>query len=182
MGLMRLDRTQAPVSRYVTNSRGYRGIPQTIDWMRKLAREGQSDPQVRRYAINCVREVLPKDHLSEIAALYYDTARRIRYTRDPAEAELVQHPIVTLRERAGDCDDMATLLVGLLGTQALSVGAPTEFVTAGFKKNPGVNKYTHVFMRVQDPNTGGWLVLDPVAGPESGNMIRKALRWKGYHT
>ena len=179
---MRLDRKSAPVARYTTTSKTYRGIPQTIEWMRKLARQGQSDPQVRRYAINCIREVRPKDHLSEVAALYYDTARRIRYTRDPAEAELVQHPLVTLRERSGDCDDMATLLVGLLGTQALAVGAPTEFITGGFKENPGVNKFTHVFMRVQDPNTGGWLVMDPVAGPETSNMITKTKRWKQYHT
>jgi transglutaminase-like putative cysteine protease len=150
--------------------------------MRKLAKKGQADPVVRRYAINCIREVQPKDHLSEIAALYYDTARRIRYTKDPAEAEYVQHPAVTLRERSGDCDDMATLLVGMLGTQALSVGAPTQFVTAGFNKNPGINKYTHVFMRVQDPNTGGWLVMDPVAGPEGQNMINKTARWKAHWT
>ena len=179
---MRLDRNSAPIARYTTRGGPYRGVPDTIEWMRKLARQGQQDAQVRRYAISVIRQIVPKDHLSEVAALYYDTARRVRYTRDPAEAELVQHPLVTLRERSGDCDDMATLLVGLLGTQALAVGAPTEFVTAGFNKNAGVNKYTHVFMRVKDHRTGRWLVLDPVAGPESANMIRKAVRWKGYHT
>lgn len=147
--------------------------------MRKLAKQGQADKQVRRYAIDKIREIQPKDHLSEIAALYYDTARRIRYTRDPAEAEYVQHPLVTLQERSGDCDDMATLLVGLLGTKALSVGAPTQFVVAGFKKNAGVNKYTHVFMRFLDHRTGQWIVMDPVAGPQTPQMINKAVRWKG---
>jgi hypothetical protein len=179
---MRLDVPAPPARAYRTQSNPYRGVPDTINWMRSLAKKGQQHPEVRRYAINTVREVRPKDHLSEVAALYYDTARRIRYTRDPAEAELVQHPAVTLRERSGDCDDMATLLVSVLGTQTLALGAPTEFITAGFKKNAGVNPYTHVFMRVKDHRTGQWLVLDPVAGPETARMIRQAVRWKGYHT
>jgi len=177
---MRLDKRSQPKTVYRTNGMPYKGVDNTIHWMKKLAKQGQSDKAVRRYAIDRIRQVQPKDHLSEIAALYYDTARRIRYTRDPAEAEYVQHPLVTLQERSGDCDDMATLLVGLLGTQALSVGAPTQFVVAGFKKNPGVNKYTHVFMRFLDHRTGQWIVMDPVAGPQTPQMINKAVRWKGH--
>ncbi len=177
---MRLDRTTPALIPYKAQGHKYGGIPGTIEWMRKLARQGQADPRVRKYAIQVIREVQPKDHLSEVAALYYDTARRIRYTRDPAEAEYVQHPLVTLRERSGDCDDMATLLVGLLGTQALSVGAPTQYVTAGFSKDPGANPYTHVLMRFKDHKTGQWIVMDPVAGPQTPQMIQKAQRWKPY--
>tara|TARA_Y100000004_G_C8943580_1_gene425232 strand:+ start:950 stop:1489 length:540 start_codon:yes stop_codon:yes gene_type:complete len=179
---VRLDQRQKPVGKFKTQTMPYKGVVNTVDWMRKLAKKGQSDRQVRRHAIDAIREVQPKDHLSEVAALYYDTVRRIRYTRDPAEAEFVQHPAVTLRERSGDCDDMATLLVGLLGTQALAVGAPTQFVVAGFNKNAGLNKYTHVFMRFKDHQTGRWVVMDPVAGPESPTMIKKAVRWKAFWT
>ncbi len=177
---MRLDRKSQSPTPYRTRGMPYSGIPGTVNWMRRLARQGQSTPEVRRYAINTIRQVRPKDHLSEVAALYYDTARRIRYTRDPAEAEFVQHPLVTLQERAGDCDDMATLLVGLLGTQALSIGSPTQFITVGFNQNPGNNPYTHVFMRAKDPKSGQWLVMDPVAGPKTPDMLRKAVRWKPY--
>lgn len=152
----------------------YRGVRASLKAMDTLAREGQADPQVRRYAEEVIRRVYPKDYLSELAALYYDVCRRIRYTRDPAEREYVQHPRLILRYRAGDCDDQALLLRAALGALGLSVGNPMEFVIAGFEKNasPG-RRYTHVFLRTYDTKTHQWLVLDPVAGPNTPDMLRK---------
>lgn len=153
----------------------YHGVTDSLTAMDKMAREGQSHPQVRRYAEEVIRRVYPKDYLSELAALYYDVCRRIRYTRDPAEREYVQHPAVILQNRAADCDDQAVLLRAALGALGLSVGNPIEFVTVGFDKNaPHGRRYTHVFLRAFDQKTGQWVVLDPVAGPNTGDMLRKA--------
>lgn len=89
----------------------YHGVTDSLTAMDKMAREGQSHPQVRRYAEEVIRRVYPKDYLSELAALYYDVCRRIRYTRDPAEREYVQHPAVILQNRAADCFPQGTLFL-----------------------------------------------------------------------
>jgi transglutaminase-like putative cysteine protease len=151
----------------------YKGVKDSLSAMDLMAREGQSDPAVRRYAEEVIRRVYPKDYISELAALYYDVCRRIRYTRDPAEREYVQHPRLILRYRVGDCDDQAILLRSALGALGLAVGNPMEFVIAGFDANaPEPRRYTHVFLRAYDSKVG-WLVLDPVAGPNTPDMLRK---------
>lgn len=151
----------------------YKGVRDSLSAMDMIAREGQADPAVRRYAEEVIRRVYPKDYVSELAALYYDVCRRIRYTRDPAEREYVQHPRLILRYRIGDCDDQAVLLRSALGALGLSIGNPMEFVIAGFESNaPAGRKYTHVFLRAYDSKVG-WLVLDPVAGPNTPDMLRK---------
>lgn len=161
----------------------YRGVEQTVEWMVRLAREGQTDPVLRRHAEEVIRKVHPKDYRSEVAAIYYDVCRRIRYTRDPAGAELVHHPVLTHANKAADCDDLAVYLRALLGAYCQSVGNDCEFVTAGFVRNaPPQNRYTHVFLRVRGPQ-GEWLVLDPVAGPDTQQMIRRATAaqaWRPY--
>lgn len=155
--------------------RPYHGVKDSLWAMDKMARAGQAHPAVRRYAEEVIRLVYPKDYLSELAALYYDVCRRVRYTRDPAEREYVQHPAVVLKYRSADCDDQAALLRAALGALGLSVGNPIEFVTVGFNPKAPINsRYTHVFVRAFDAKTGQWVVLDPVAGPNTQDMLRKA--------
>ena len=177
---MRLDQTPKAYKSKTTQGK-YPGIQGTIDHMKQLAKEGQAHPKIRGHAVEVVRQVQPKDYLSEVAALYYDTCRRLRYTRDPAEVEYVQHPYVTLQNRAADCDDMATYQAALLGSRALSIGAPIAFVTVGFTDTRGVNQYTHVFTQVRDPRVG-WVVIDPVAGPKGREMLRKVRQHKVYES
>lgn len=153
----------------------YHGVVDSLGAMDKMARAGQTHPVVRRYAEEVIRKVYPKDYLSELAAIYYDVCRRIRYTRDPAEREYVQHPVVILQNRSADCDDQAVLMRAALGALGLSVGNPVEFVTVGFdKKAPPGRRFTHVFLRAFDAKSGQWVVLDPVAGPNTADMLKKA--------
>jgi len=177
---MRLDRTPPPIESRVYTSK-YPGIAGTVERMKSLAKEAQANAVIRRYAVEVIRQVQPKDYLSEVAAIYYDTCRRLRYTRDPAEVEYVQHPAVSLQTRAADCDDMATFQAAALGSAMLSVGAPISFVTVGFNRNSGVNRYTHVFVQVKDPRAG-WVVLDPVAGPKSREMLKRVRQHKTYES
>jgi transglutaminase-like putative cysteine protease len=153
----------------------YHGVVDSLDAMDKMARAGQTHPRVRRYAEEVIRQVYPKDYLSELAALYYDVCRRVRYTRDPAEREYVQHPVVVLQNRAADCDDQAVLIRASLAALGLSVGNPVEFVTVGFDpKAPRGRRFTHVFVRAFDTKSGLWIVLDPVAGPNTSDMLKKS--------
>ena len=188
-----------PPGRYRVQVQPYHGVGDTVRYMKQLAVSGQAHPVVRRAAIAAIRQVYPKDYTSELAAIYYDTCRSIRYTRDPAGREMLQHPAVTVQERAGDCDDHGILLNALIraartghpvdnvraltgfGARALAVGNDLQFVIAGFEKNaPMPRRYTHVFLRVYDNNTGRWLVLDPVAGPNTGSMIDRVKVYRGY--
>ena len=167
---------------------GYRGIPDSVGVMVQLAKEGQTDPTVRRFAEKVVRKVTPKDHLSELAAMYYEVARTVRYTRDPAQAEFLQHPAIVLRHRAGDCDDQALMLrsglgaiKGRFGAMAQSVGQNVQFVTAGF--TPGKpHKHTHVFVRAYIPHLRKWVIVDPVAGPATRQMVRRCAGFRPYPT
>lgn len=171
-------------ARFKTEHSRYLGTPQTVDAMRKLAYRGQSHPAVRRFAVAVVRSVQPRDYLSELAALFYAVSRRVRYVRDPVNVEFVAHPALTIQNRHGDCDDMATTLasthLALLGKSALSIGNQIQFVLVGFRRNAGANAYSHVLVRVLDPKTGRWYILDPVAGPNTPDMLRSVKAAKVY--
>jgi len=170
----------APLGNYKMNRIPYKGVDQTVLWMQRLAREGQTHPEIRRHAEETIRRVYPKDFLSEAAALYYEVCRRVRYTRDPAGAELVHHPALTHRNRAADCDDMAIYLKALLGARMASVGNNGQYVVVGFQRGlPRQNRFSHVFLRVQAPG-GRWVVVDPVAGPHTRQMLRKVKASKVY--
>ncbi len=177
-----LGMTPPPSHQNVTVQR-YRGVGDTVKYMRKFVLEGQAHPAVRAYAVEVIRQVEPKDYLSEAAAIYYDVCRTVRYTRDPANREFVHHPAVVLAMRAGDCDDSAILIRAAMAASAASTGSPVEFVVAGFDKKAKLSqRYTHVFIRVWDDRTGQWVVLDPVAGPHTGVMLSKVQHFKSYET
>ena len=205
-----LAQRRGPPPSFDVSTTPYAGVADSIRGMRQLAQAGQAHPDVRRAAIETVREVYPKDYTSELAALFYRTCQEQRYTRDPINREMIHHPATLLREGASDCDDSATLLEsqrrnlpsapgaspgGRLGPsrvlgqatglalQAMSIGNMGEFVIVGFEKNaPPGSRYTHVFLRVFDPGSGQWLVLDPVAGPTTRAMISKVQTWKSFPT
>lgn len=178
--------------RYRIGNQPYRGIDHSVGWMIRLAQDGQTHPVVRRWAERVVRKVTPKDYLSETAALYYATAREIRYTRDPEGAEYLQHPVIVLRHRAGDCDDHSMLLRagrgaldvrrrGTFGAAAQSVGNRIEYVTLGFDKSrPWA--HSHVLVRVNMPHLGRSVIIDPVAGPASRQMVQRVAGYKVYPT
>lgn len=154
---------------YSVNRIPHSSIEQTVEEMRKLAWEGQTSPLVRNTAINIIRDVRSRSELSEIAAIYYAVAKRVRYAYDPKGHELLQHPSITLELMAGDCDDMSILLASLFCcTRILSVGYDARFKLCGFEGN---GTFSHVFLEV---GTGGkWIALDPVAGPNCSEMLSK---------
>lgn len=142
-------------------------LDQTAQNMKNLAWEGQSSPLVRQFAIEALRRVKPKDALSEVGALYHACCREIHYLADPIGMEFLQHPEVTVRTAAGDCDDMAILLAStLLMSELLSVGYPCRFKMVGFHNEPP----SHVYLEANIQNQ--WVALDPVAGSMTRKMIK----------
>jgi len=154
-------------SKMTVRKQPHLSLEQTAQNMKELAWEGQSSPLVRQFAIEALRRVKPKDSLSEIGALYHACCREIHYLADPIGMEFLQHPEVTVRTAAGDCDDMAILLAStLLMSELLSVGYPCRFKMVGFQHAPP----SHVYLEAMIQNQ--WVALDPVAGSMTRKMIK----------
>jgi transglutaminase-like putative cysteine protease len=153
---------------------GDAGIAQTIRWMRHFAQKGAADPQIRQLALYIVQDVPNKDSQGEINAIYSWVKQQIKFRGEYQET--VQAPEVTLKFRAGDCDCISTLIAALLG----SIGYKIEFKTVAVR---GSRDYSHVYVRVMDPNTGRWTALDttvPQATPgwEPPDVSRQK-EWQG---
>lgn len=163
----------------------YLGAHQTVAKMASLAlgARGEQSSMVRRHAERIVANLRPKDYSSELMAIFYWWCRAGRYTRDPLHVELLKDPELLVTDgEAGqlviDCDEFALAIA----TDCMVIGAPAQFVTVGFRARPpgAPEGYTHVFARAQDPRTGIWWVLDPVAGVRAEAMLRRVKQYRIY--
>lgn len=139
-------------------------LTQVVSYMRRFAREATTDTFVLGRARKICAHLQSGDYNSEILALYQWVHQNIRYIPDPDGVELVQTPKRTIQERAGDCDDMATLLAGML----MCVGKRCRFALVGFHEG---SPPSHVFVEVVTPS--GWITLDPVANKETVDMLSR---------
>jgi hypothetical protein len=135
---------------------------QTVAAMARLAAGafGGQSPTVREIAVALIRDTAGKDRPAEVAAVLAGWMARVQYRADPISVERLQVPVVTWRDRAGDCDDFSTAIAATLGT----IGYRTRFVTGGMV--PGA--WSHVWLQVW--LGGAWVDLDGCrpAGPEVG--------------
>lgn len=149
---------------------------------------GAQSLRVRRWVEHIVKDIEPRDALSQIAAVYYWYLRNYGYLRDPIPAEMVRDPEAVIEdiERTGkflgDCDCAATFLTGALrsiGIEAspIRVGfrAP-QYVSVGKTLKPYGTPYTHVLAIAQD-QYGRSVVVDPVADGRTHSMIRRTVRF-----
>lgn len=146
----------------------------------------------RRVIENIVRDVKPRDYLSQLAAIYNWFNARWQYLKDPVPSEMVSDPVRIMDDIAekgrflGDCDDAATFLVGA----ARTIGIKAIPIRVGFakgrkvrvKKNGRVRRvrlptpYTHVLAVARDQH-GRIVALDPVAGIRTWSMLRRTKRY-----
>lgn len=135
---------------------GDNGIEQTIVVMRRLIDQALNDPSFIRFAIDLVRGIPAHDEAGEVGALFSWVEQNIRYTKDPVTKEKLYPPQELLKIRAGDCDDMTTLL----GALAIALGYPARAVTvAAAPDAPG--EFSHVYLEVEvPPGSGAWVALD----------------------
>lgn len=131
---------------------GMAGIFDTIEIMRRLAREGSRDIRVRNAAAQIVFLQPERSDLHEVVSLFNYVRDHIRYTRDPLFYESVAVPAQVLALGYGDCDDKATLLSSMLE----SVGYLTRFVVTGYSD---ASRPEHVYLQVLIG--GQWMNADP---------------------
>lgn len=132
---------------------------------------------IRLLAEEITSGLASKDYLSEIQAVYFFVLGHTRYANDPRTVELVKRPERIVREIAAgkvpslDCDDLVTFLAALL----LSLGRSVQIMTVAFRRMVyrGNIQYSHVLLRVQEPRTKKWIILDPVAAEDTKKMLGK---------
>jgi hypothetical protein len=157
-----------------TRIRSFHGPADTVRTMIELCcgRRGEQSTLVRSMKDHIIRDVQPKDYLSELIAVRNFCAEKCKYSNDALGVEQVQDPerqcdqIIKYGKVVDDCDDIATLI----GCFCRQLGRETEFVIVGFGA-PGY--YSHVFTRAKEPKSGKWIVLDPVAGTDEEGMLRR---------
>lgn len=135
----------------------------TLKAMRKAALDARRDLTVRGLVEKICENVAQGDYAGEVLAIYYWVCRNIRYMRDPPGVEMVKIPRKLLETRAGDCDDIATLLASML----MLAGNTVRFAVAGFTPH---ESYGHVYVEVVTPH--GVIAVDPVANRDTGKMLR----------
>lgn len=159
--------------------RPFRGPSDTVRTMIELClgRRGEQSTLVRGLKDHIVREIHPKDYFSECMAVRNYVHEHVRYSNDALGVEQIQDPermcdqIVKYGKCVADCDEIALLI----GTLCRQLGREVEFVIVGFGA-PG--HYSHVFVRVKEPKSGQWLVLDPVAGTDEASMLRRVTTYQ----
>jgi transglutaminase-like putative cysteine protease len=129
--------------------------------MRDRVKLAKRNPRVREIAIHVVHAEPGKFWFGEIRAIFNFVRDRVRYTLDINDIELVQDPLVTLDQGAGDCDDMCVLLASLLEC----VGHRCRFVALSFD---GPTNYSHVIVQTKAAGEGTWISLDPTEDHPAG--------------
>lgn len=161
---------------------GIAGVDATVKKVVELAHSnfGSKSAKIRAAAIDIVRNagIQDKDYFGEIVAIHNWVRDNIRYVRDPIGQETLSYPEETLfNSRAGDCDDMTTLEIALLG----AIGMEAYPVVIGMFPN----HFSHIYLHAKVPegkgrNAGKVLPLDPImknwpAGREAANVKAKKL-------
>lgn len=177
----------------------FRGARHTVDTIRRLALGSQEDQPLRELAEEIVGHLESKDYLSEILAIYFWVLGNTRYANDPRNVELVRSPRAVLERLAQrwpqiqrvaerllpvargtsrwrpslDCDDMVCLMVGLF----LCLGRQVEIVTVAFHRSVvnGERQFSHVLIRVKEPRTNTYIILDPVAAEDTAAMLARVV-------
>lgn len=160
----------------------FQGAPSTAAAIQRAIAASRHHYSVRQLAEKITEGLRSKDYLSEAIAIYHFVFTNVRYMRDPAKVELVKEPWILTEQileggrPQGDCDDMTALIGALLSAS----GATIRIVAAAFKHvfYKGERQYSHVFVQVQEPRSGAWITLDPVAGKRIGQMHRRIIAAK----
>jgi transglutaminase-like putative cysteine protease len=130
---------------------GDAGIEQTVRWMKALVHGsgGVRSAEVREAALAAARGVERGQH--EIDSVFNWVKDNIEFRGEYGET--LQEPRMTLRYRAGDCDDQSMLMAAMLA----SLGYQTRFRTVALA---GEQEFSHVYAEVRDKQTGDWIPVD----------------------
>jgi len=161
----------------------YRNTDDTIRRMYELIEGPRGELSLElRYAVEgIVRGIRARDRLSQLVAIYNWFDARYTFVNDPRQVELVRDPLAILEDIKqhgrflGDCDCASTFL----GAAPRTIGIPTKLARAGFRRIPPNQlrgRYSHVLVTAPDQFRRK-IVLDPVAGQKTGEMLGRVRNW-----
>jgi hypothetical protein len=159
----------------------FNGSPDTLNRMREQAwgPRGEQSMVVRALTEDVVSGIRAKDYMGEILAVRNFGMTHLRYLNDPLHVELIKDPqriVEEIRENGRalvDCDESAELIATML----MQLGRKAEFVVVGFG---AAGDYSHVFARVKEPKSGGWIVCDTVAGSDERTMLSRVTTYESW--
>ncbi len=166
--LQQLDR--APDGKMRASFHDVKNLDDRIAFIRQMIDKGVRSPEVREYATRVVSQrcgdkwcIPEKDYDGEIEAIFNAYRKHVRYVRDPLGADLYQHPRVTLKLHAGDCDCAAIAL----GSFLQAIGYPIQLRVIRTKDSPDWN---HIYLLVGIPpgSPSKWVALDATVDHAAG--------------
>lgn len=174
-GLGRTSAGPSPVkTKLHFEPREAKSIMQRVGYIHEQMLKGVRDPKVYALAREVVAQkcgdkwcIPERDARGEIAAVFGEVRKRVRYTLDPIDFDAFQTPNKTLELKAGDCDDE----VALLGAMLRSIGHDVQsriYHTRGFPT------WNHIGLRVKLPDKS-WMPLDPTVDKPPGWEVPREL-------
>lgn len=150
---MLLGNTPEVVNTSVSN--GAAGNYDTVQIMKRVARERSRHPLVRELALHILRMagVESQNYLDEARAIGQYVQKKVRYVRDIRDVETLHDPLTLIdqlrrNEAQGDCDDMSLLIASLL----LSIGHSPKFRI--IKYSPHSHGFSHIYVVDYERNHG----------------------------
>jgi len=150
-----------PPSLHTDIPEGAAGTRETLKQMRRLVQDGKTDLGLRDLVQQIIANVPGKDWFGELCALLNFVRRRIRYSLDTNDIEVIQGAATTLALGYGDCDDLSILLA----TLCECAGHPCAFAALGFDE---VGSYSHVLVLASGAGETDWIALDASEGQPAG--------------
>ena len=145
-------------------SGGELGTDQTVKAMRSLVQRSLLRPDVRLFTLGIFRvgNVSSKNESHAAHVIFDYIQKNISYVKDPIDIEVIQEPVITLKLKAGDCDDHAVLVASMFE----SVGVPSRFVVVG----RDVQNFQHIYTQVLIKNR--WLAVDTTLDKPLGSLVK----------
>jgi transglutaminase-like putative cysteine protease len=124
----------------------WRDFKPTAANMVKIILESKRDPELRASAIEIIKPATSGFYVNEARLLFNFLRDQVKYIGDPTDEDVFQWPLLTLRNRAADCNNR----VILLGALASSIGFPVQLVFAWDTDNPDLERDypSHVWLRL----------------------------------
>lgn len=162
-----------------TKIRGVNNLDDRMAAIIEMAHRGKSEPSVVEWARQAVTKrcgntwcAAEKDTLAEVHAIYAQLRQDIRYTSDIRGLDTYANPKHTLRMKAGDCDDYASLGVAALN----SIGIPARFKVI---QTVDSDDWDHIYIQgaTSKTNPTQWVSLDASVPAQVGweapaNMVK----------
>ncbi|SMO92980.1 Transglutaminase-like superfamily protein [Fodinibius sediminis] len=162
------------------NRRYYPGIEGVLELASQLVTKYTGRENIRELALKITRRV-PRNintglpdlrNIDQIAgAIYKWITSNINYVRDPWNIERIQSPDVTIRQKAGDCDDHAILSAALLQSLGIQTGFRIVSRTG--------RTYDHIYTVFRSPE--GWKSFDTTVAKYPGFTFDERLIKKSKH-